>query len=419
MDKKAIGIIIFIILIVIIAGIYMVGPLLSNNGEKGDVYTINHSNYKNNIEYKDITTVYVAAGGGKEGFLADEEIHKILIDKYKLNVVYDNWSNGKLVLWPLVREAVGNGNASETGTTGLTISTPGTTPYDAMFSSDFRYYDYYQKSADKTKGEADRYRMQGGSQTLNTPIVVYSWDDVTDVLIKENIVTLKNGTYYITDMHKLLDYMSQKKTWAEIGLDKYFGPIEIKSVDPVESSPGATYYGLLLSIFCNGIVTDETAIENLPSLKEFYTKAGALPHAPADLFKSYCFQGLPLIVDYEKSIVDLANSDPASFNEIKDRIRILYPEPTMWNAHCYQYFTDAGKQLFDAFSDEQIQQIAWNKYGFRLGMSNNTEELGIGIPKTITQTVQGLRMELYDKMHDYLAEKDEEKAYNILHDIAE
>ena len=330
-NKKIIGIVIFICLIAIISGIYIVGGKIKEGSSS------NNGSNEQETNIRGLTTVYVATGGGKEGFIADDEITKIMKDRYKLNIIYDNWSNGKTVLWPLVREAVGKGsgvNIYDKDTS--TINTPGLTKYDALFTSDFRYYDYYKVYADKSKGEADRYSVKGGNLTLNTPIVVYSWDDVTEALIKENIVTKRDGTYYITDMPKLLKYMVEKKKWSEIGLDGYYGSVEIKSVDPVTSSPGATFYGLLLSIYCEGVVTDENITANLPKLRDFYLKAGQLPFSPADLFDAYKFQRTPLIVDYEKSIIELAKEEPENFATIKDSIRILYPEPTMWNSHCYE-----------------------------------------------------------------------------------
>ena len=45
-------------------------------------------NIQNNagaLNFSNLTDVYVATGGGKEDFLADEEIQKILKSKYKLN----------------------------------------------------------------------------------------------------------------------------------------------------------------------------------------------------------------------------------------------------------------------------------------------------------------------------------------------
>ena len=84
--KRLIGIIIFIIPILVIVA-------------------IGYFNKKSeNKLLSNLTTVYVATGGGKEDFIADEDVIKIMQEKYKLNVVYDTWSNGKLIKNPLVRE---------------------------------------------------------------------------------------------------------------------------------------------------------------------------------------------------------------------------------------------------------------------------------------------------------------------------
>ena len=106
------------------------------------------------------------------------------------------------------------------------------------------------------------------------------------------MVTLKDGTYYITDMDKLLNYILEGKKWSDIGLDMLYGSINIGSTDPVTSSPGATYYGLLLSIMSGGVVTEENLQENLPKLREFYIKSGYMNNTPADLFERYLKTGM-------------------------------------------------------------------------------------------------------------------------------
>ena len=187
--KQIIGLVIFLVLILIIVGIKFMGDK------------------KDSVSGKDLTTVYVATGGGKEGFIANEKVVNIMENKYRLNVVYDSWSNGKLIKNPLVRE-------------------DGTTKYDAMFCSDQRFYDYYKLSPNKSEGEADRYRVLNGGLTLNTPIVIYSWGEVVDALEKEKIVTQKDGVYYITDMPKLLNYILTGKKWSDIGLKQLYGNIK-------------------------------------------------------------------------------------------------------------------------------------------------------------------------------------------------
>ena len=111
----------------------------------------------------------------------------------------------------------------------------------------------------------------------------------------------------------------------------FYGNINIASTDPVTSSPGATYYGLLLSIMCGGQVTSDNVETYLPKLKEFYVKSGYMNNTPADLFERYLKTGMggePMIVDYEKSIIDFANSNPDGFKQVKDNIRgfiVEYP----------------------------------------------------------------------------------------------
>ena len=369
-----IGLGILIILVLIIIGI----KFFSTNGE-----SIIESNLK---------TVYVATGGGKENFLADEEVNKIMKKKYGLNVIYDSWSNGKLIKNPLVRE---DG-----------------TKYDVMFCSDQRFYDYYKLAPDTTKGESARYTVKKGGLTLNTPIVIYSWDTVVDALIEQKIVTEKDGVYYITDMPKLISYILEGKKWKDIGVDMLYGSINIDSTDPVTSSPGATYYGLLLSIMCDGEITDEAVAENLTKLKEFYTKSGYMNNTPADLFELYLKTGVggkPMIVDYEKSVIDFANSNPDGWEQVKDKMRILYPTPTIWNSHCIASFDEAGDEYYEAYEDKEIQQIAWSKYGFRTGVTGGNYDVTQvnvkGIPQSIISTVSSLKMNVYEQLISYLGNK--------------
>ena len=355
-------------------------------------YYMDNKPVEGQIDLSTLKKVYVATGGGKEDFLADEQVVRVLQQKYGLDVVYDSWSNGKMIVNPLKRK-----DGSD---------------YDLMFCSDQRFYDYYKLWPDTSKGEAERYNVLDGGLILNTPIVIYSWAPVVDALEKENIVTETDGVYYITDMDKLLTYILEGKKWSDIGVNMLYGSINIDSTDPVTSSPGATYYGLLLSIMCGGTVTDTNIEENLPKLKEFYEKSGYMNNTPADLFERYLKTGVggePMIVDYEKSIIEFANSNPDGWEQVKDDIRILYPTPTIWNSHCIATFSEAGNEYMKAFDDKEIGQIAWSKYGFRTGITGgnyDVSSLGItGVPQTITSTVTSLKMSYYEKLINYLGNK--------------
>ena len=393
--KQIIGIVLFALLIGVIVGFKV---LSDHNG--GSIV-------------KSTVTVYVATGGGKEDFLADPDVNKILKKKYGIEAVFDSWSNGKTVVLPLIRESIniGNQNIMNNISNGseVTINTEGVSKYDALFTSDQRFYDYYKLYPNKENGESDRYTVLDGGLTLNTPIVIYSWKDVATKLMEQGIVSQEeDGVYYITDMNKLMNYILEGKTWADIGLTDLYGNINIASTDPVSSSPGATYYGLLLSILGNGQITDEGLEDNLAKLKLFYQKSGYMNNTPADLFERYLKTGMggePMIVDYEKSLIDFANSNPNGFNQVKDDIVVLYPKPTIWNSHCYAAFSENGKKLYKALQDEQIQQIAWEKYGFRTGITGGNYDVSsvdIAIPKNIKSTVTSLKMDYYNRLIDYL-----------------
>ena len=255
MDKKVIGIIIFVVLIAIIVGVTIGVKTFNKNNET--------SEKKAGLE-----TVYVATGGGKENFIADENVKKILEKKYKLNMVYDNWSNGKTITWPLIRESIGQGDSNLANTLSkdhyaYSITSDGVSKYDALFTSDQRFYDYYKLSPDSSKQESNRYRVLDGDLTLNTPIVIYSWGEVVDKLVEQGIVVQKDNVYYIQDMNKLIQYILNGTKWSDIGLNIY-GNVNIASTDPITSSPGATYYGLLLSIMCGGEINDANIDQNLP-----------------------------------------------------------------------------------------------------------------------------------------------------------
>ena len=395
--KQLIGIGIFVVLIAVIIGI----KVFMNNDDK--------------VDLSKLKTVYVATGGGKEDFIADEGVIKILQEKYGLNVVFDSWSNGKTITAPLIREYIGEGNKEiidrlSNGDKTINIDTEGVSRYDALFTSDQRFYDYYKLYPNTEKGESKRYTVLDGGLTLNTPIVIYSWKAVAEKLITEGIVTVgEDEVYYITDMNKLINYILEGKSWASIGLTDLFGNINIASTDPVSSSPGATYYGLLLSILGNGQITDAEIDGNLAKLKVFYQKSGYMNNTPADLFERYLKTGMggePMIVDYEKSLIDFANSNPNGFKQVKDDIVVLYSKPTIWNSHCFAAFTEEGKELYKALQDEEISKIAWEKYGFRTGITGGTYDVsntGLAIPKSITSTVSSLKMDYYNKLIEYLS----------------
>ena len=93
----------------------------------------------------------------------------------------------------------------------------------------------------------------------------------------------------------------------------------------------------------------------------------------------------------------------------KDKMRILYPTPTIWNSHCIASFDEAGDEYYEAYEDKEIQQIAWSKYGFRTGVTGGNYDVTQvnvkGIPQSIISTVSSLKMNVYEQLISYLGNK--------------
>ena len=158
-----------------------------------------------------------------------------------------------------------------------------------------------------------------------------------------------------------------------------------------------------------GEITQDSLLQTMPKLSNFYIKSGFMNNTPADLFDLYLRTGVgakPMIVDYEKSVIDFANANPEGYAQVKDSMRILYPSPTIWNSHCIISFSDAGSRFVDALNDKRIQEIAFNRYGFRTGVTGgqyDVSAIGVeGIPQNILSVVSGLKMDVYNEIIDGL-----------------
>lgn len=201
----------------------------------------------------------------------------------------------------------------------------------------------------ETKSE----KLVKSDNIFNSPIVIYTWDAVVDSLSKKGMVQQIDST-------------------------------------PSKSNSGNMFTGLLANTFNNGVVDDTSVRTVTPKIKEFYNRLGYLEHSSSDLFEQYLKTGVgakPIIVGYENQIIEFAAENPKAWNSVKDKVRILYPEPTVWSAHPLIVLNPKASILINALQDEDIQRIAWEKHGFRTGIAgghNNTKALEVvGLPNNI------------------------------------
>lgn len=301
------------------------------------------------------TSLHGLVGGEKVGFLENENVKSILRKKYGIEIDYkkagsiemvkDKIPDGADFLWPSNQTAL------------------------ELFTS---------KNGSPLKSEI----------IFSSPVVFYSWDNVAGALGKTGIVSTNSGSHY-ADLPRLLWLIHKRTTWTSIGLPELFGPIVVTSTDPSRSNSGNMFAGLVCN--ANGVVDERSLGRFLPDIKDVFSGMGYMEHSSSDLFEQYLRMGdgaKPVIVGYENQIVEFAVKNPERWTNLKTKLRIIYPVPTVWSSHTLIALTPKAKKLIEALQDEEIQKIAWESHGFRSGLAGLRNEPTIqGIPSRITQVV--------------------------------
>ncbi|GGH11954.1 hypothetical protein [Paenibacillus segetis] len=350
MKGKQWGTLIGIIILVFVVGI---GYLFSRNSDLT-------SGGKGNI------TVVGNLGGEKIGLFSDEEIIKILKDRYHITV---DWRKAGSI------EMVKDYKQGP----------------DFLFPSNQVALELFKNNHAE--------EIKGSEIIFNSPIVFYTWNRIADALIDQGIARQNNGVNTV-DTESLLALVNEGKSWDDIGANKndpnskLYGKVTIISTDPSKSNSGNMFAGLYANLISGGVVNDSNIAAALPQIKAFFQNLGYLEPSSGDLFEQYLKTGMgakPIIVGYENQMIEFAEDNPAVWEQVKDRMRVLYPVPTVWSSHPLIALSDNGKKLIEALKDKEIQELAWKKHGFRSGIvdiQNDVSALGIGnIPETIDSVI--------------------------------
>lgn len=308
---------------------------------------------------KPVITLKGLVGGEKMGLLDDSDFKNILKSKYGFELDYSKAGSIEMV-----EGDIGNN--------------------DFLFPSSQTALELFKAA----KGQ----QLLKSDTIFNSPLVIYSWNTVTDALVKTGIVHQTDGVYYL-DFPKLIALVSQNKKWSELGLDLY-GNISITTTDPTKSNSGNMFAGLLANTLNGEVVTPATVAPVIPKLQQFFEKLGYLEPSSADLFEQYLKTGVgakPMIVGYENQMIEFSHDNPDIWQTVKNNIRILYPVPTVWSAHPLLVLTPKAKDLIVALQDKEIQKIAWEKHGFRTGLLGTQNDImilkTINIPATIDKVM--------------------------------
>lgn len=234
------------------------------------------------------------------------------------------------------------------------------------------------------------------SKTIfRSPLVIYSWDNTAQALIRVGLVRQVNNAYYIVDLARLVKLIIDGKSWSDLGLP-YYGKVLVTTTDPAYSNSGAMFAGLMANVLVGeGSVADENNVEPyLPTLKAFFNRLGFMERSSLDIFEAYLTTGegaKPLVIGYENQMIEFAIQRPDLWNQSKDKVRVLYPMPTCWSAHDLIALNGDATGLIRALSDPEIQKLAWELHGFRSGQSSATMDTkimgNIAIPEQLDKVV--------------------------------
>lgn len=86
-----------------------------------------------------------------------------------------------------------------------------------------------------------------------------------------------------------------------------------------------------------------------------------------DIFENFLKQGMgarPIIVGYENQMIEFLVENAQYADLIRQKIRTIYPEPTIFASHPLISLKPECKRLVEALQDPEVQHIARRDHGF-------------------------------------------------------
>ena len=311
---------------------------------------------------RDPVTVSIFYGGEKSALLANPKVASILHDRYRITL-----------------------DATKAGSVEMVTSLD-TSGKDCLWPSNGVAVEMAQASGKTVLSE---------ETVFNSPIVLYAWSEVANALVKAGVVHVAPDGSLLADVQALGALISGAKRWKEdLGLNIY-GPFKVTSTDPAKSNSGNIWAALLATSLNKGSTPTEADLAALlPQLQGYFASMGFMEASSGDLFENFLKQGMgarPIIVGYENQMVEFVTENQRYADLIKGKIKVIYPEPTIFASHPLISLTPACKRLAEALIDPELQQIAWSEHGFRtglIGVSNDPKLITVAkLPDTIALVV--------------------------------
>lgn len=332
-------------------------------------------------EPPEVITIHGYLGGEKRSYMSNPEVQSLLRDRYNIEVSFNTPGSIEMVEYP----------ASDYE--GIDFVWPSNSAAATLFQER------------NNLGSID---VVDDATIFRSPIVLYSWTEIVDALQVEGIVELRDQTYYVVDMNRLINLLVEATPWSDVGVELR-GNMRVISTDPIESNSGNMFYALLMNLLAPGdIVTADTFDQVMPTVLEYYARQGYQEGSSGDMFEEYVFNGVganPIVVGYENQLVEYYLNNPTRRDALREQTRMMYPEPTVLAEHPLMALTENGRILLNALqNDEDLQRIAWEQHGFRAELvviDTSTLEYQ-GLPNQVRDVVNLPRPEIINDMLDEL-----------------
>ncbi|MEM8729988.1 MAG: hypothetical protein AAGF79_08720, partial [Pseudomonadota bacterium] len=310
------------------------------------------------IETRDPVNVSIYFGGEKSALLNNEQVKRIIEDRYKIDL-----------------------QATKAGSIEMS-TTLDVTGRDCLWPSNMVAVELARESG----------RTVLGDETIfNSPIVFYAWSDVADALGAHGAVREGPDGALLADVSKIGALIEDGARWQEdLGLTIY-GPFKVFSTHPAKSNSGNIWSGLLATVFNDGATPTEADLPVLlPQIRTYFEAMGHMEASSGDIFENFLKQGMgarPIIVGYENQLVEFLQANAEYAEMIKSKIRVIYPEPTIFASHPLISLSPACDRLAEALIDPDLQSIAWAEHGFRtglIGVENDPAQItATSLPETV------------------------------------
>jgi hypothetical protein len=249
--------------------------------------------------------------------------------------------------------------------------------------------------------------------TFYTPIAIASWRSLMPVLEKNQLVKQQDKTYYLVNMPRLFELISEGKRWKELNDNSAYPSgrsILVSTTDVRKSNSAAMYLGLA-SYVLNGnevVQNTEQVARILPKVAPLFLKQGFQESSSAGPFEDYVSMGIgkaPLVLIYEAQYFEhqtrTAQPNP-------DMV-LLYPQPTIYTKHLLVPFNDKGNRVGEALSnDAELQKLA-AEYGYRgSDVAHLTSHLGskkMAPPPQLVEVIDPPSQEILEAMILGIAEQ--------------